>query len=131
MSPKNLWGKLPDTETITTPTTILKEQAAELTEMTKAVLLGDVTVVQQYSKFELQLIIRVPLLDNYEYVVLYATHTLDLYPVTVSPGWDRYTAKSQVTCTNREEFESAVGTILSSDKMRQVLTSLVAQSRSM
>ena len=132
MSSKNLWGQLPSTDEITTPTQILKEQATQLTDLTKGVLQGDVSVRQSSGKFLLQLAIQAPFVDNYEYVALYASHSLDLYPVTVAAGWeDKYHPKTKVDCANREEFETTIGGILSSDRIRRVIASLLAQSRAM
>lgn len=131
MSAKNLWGQLPSASEITTPTQILKEQASELTNMTKGVLYGDVHVKQRSGKFELEFVIQVPVLDNYEYVVLYVKHGLSLYPATVVPGWDQYAAEKQVACADKEQLETAIGAILSSDHVKRIVASLIAQSRAM
>jgi hypothetical protein len=130
MSSKSLWGPLPGAEGITTPTQILKEQAQELSEQTKGVLHGDVSVAQYQGNFTITLAIQAPFVDNYEYEVLKAAHTLDLYPVAVSPGWDPYNPRSRVECADREEFQAAIGTILSAERIKRVIASLLAQSRS-
>jgi hypothetical protein len=129
MSQKNLWGQLPTPEEIRPPTQILKEQGALLSETTKGVLRGEVSVSQAYGRFQLELEIVAPALDNYRYSVLEATHELEMYPVTVKPGWDK--SQQQVDCTNEAEFESALADILSSDQIRRVVTALLAQSRAM
>ena len=106
------------------------EQAGELNTATNGILQGHVSVVQSRGKFELELSIIAPMVDNYEYLVLVAKHSLDLYPVTVTPGWDRNgIEKKAVLCANQEEFENAVGDILSSERVRRAVTSLLAQSK--
>src|ERR1022692_4548993 len=87
MSTKSLWGQLPPTEGIRTPTQVLKEQATALTDMTKGALQGEVSVSHRGGEFSLDLDIVVPALDNYRYLVVRANHKLDLYPVEVVPGW--------------------------------------------
>jgi hypothetical protein len=130
MSTKSLWGQLPPTEGIRTPTQVLKEQATVLTDMTRGVLQGEVSVSHGGGVFSLDLHIVVPALDNYRYVVARATHGIDLYPVTVTPGW-KYNPKGGIVCADEGEFERELGTILSSEKVQHVVASLLAQSRAM
>jgi hypothetical protein len=130
MAKKNLWGQIPGAADIVTPTKLLKEQASELTNLTKGVLEGSVRVVREESTFEIHLLIVAPFLDNYEYLVVYALHSVDLYPVTVGPGWERYNPKQRKECADSEQFEAAVGEILSSQQTRRVIQSLLAQSHS-
>ena len=98
--------------------------------MTSGVLQGEVSVSHGGGDFALGLYIVVPALDNYRYQVARAVHTLDMYPVTVTPGWD-WNPKAKVVCTDEGEFEQALGTILSSEKVQHVVASLLAQSRAM
>lgn len=99
--------------------------------MTGGALQGDVSVNRRDSEFSLDLDIVVPALDNYRYNVANARHNLDLYPVTVVPGWDSYNREVMVKCANEREFEIALEKILSSEKVRRVIASLLAQSRAM
>jgi hypothetical protein len=125
---KNLWGQSKLEMPIQTPTQILKEQASVLSDMTKGVLQGDVTVSQYSGKFRLQLDIIAPAIDNYRYSVISASHGLDMYPVTVYPAW-RPTIG--VDCADAQKFEDELGKILSSDKVSRAVSSLLAQSRAM
>jgi hypothetical protein len=129
MSTKSLWGQLPTIEGIRTPTQVLKEQATALTNMTNSVLQGDVSVGREYGNFSIDLNIVAPMLDNYHYHVVRATHGLDLYPVTIAPGWELYDRKEKIECADESELETALGKILSSQKVRSVVASLLAQSR--
>lgn len=130
MSGKNLWGTLPSAAEIATPTKILKEQAVLLQNGTKGVLKGTVTVSQEAGSFEIELAIVAPLIDYYRYVALVATHSLDMYPVVVAPGWDRDNASEKIDCHTQAQFEDAIAHVLSSERIRRVVASLLAQSRS-
>jgi len=133
MPTKNLWGQLPTPEEIRTPTQILKEQAALLTDMTKGVLQGAVTVATgEANRFTLRLDILAPVIDNYRYGVLTAFHGVELYPVTVSPIFKREGSGLGVAqCTNEAALELALEQILSSQPIRRVVSALLAQSRAM
>jgi hypothetical protein len=90
MSTKSLWGQLPATEGIRTPTQVFREQAIALTDVTSSVLQGDVSVTRNQGTFSIELHIVAPVLDNYHYLVVRATHDVALYPVTIVPGWDLF-----------------------------------------
>jgi hypothetical protein len=131
MNSRNLWGPLPATEQIITPTLILREQATQLSNMTNGILRGEVSVSSAGSTFVVSLAVVAPFVDNYTYLAVQVEHELELYPVTVRPGYDLYSSKVAVECTNQSEFEKAVGEILSSEHMQRIIRSLLAQSRSM
>ncbi len=131
MNSRNLWGPLPATEQIITPTQILKEQATQLGDMTKGILYGNVSVTAAHGEFFLvQLAIVAPFIDNYTYLAVQVEHGPQLYPATVRPGYNLYDKNLAVECENQDEFEKAVGNILSSDHMQRIIRSLLAQSRS-
>src|ERR1700681_3385891 len=79
MTPKNLWGQLPPTEEIRTPTQIIKEQASALADLTRGTLQGSVSVRATSDQFVINLDIVAPAIDNYTYNVLEALHSLQLY----------------------------------------------------
>jgi hypothetical protein len=147
-SKKNLWGELPKPETIRTPYTILKEQASILSEITNGLLIGEV-INNQRDKFFVKILrIKAPSLNNYTYSVVEVQHSIKLYPVfvknlTADPitkatdlidslrvdlrhpdlledqGYKKYSSE--------EEFENALGQILSSKGVKQVISALLAQ----
>jgi len=53
-----------------------------------------------------------------------------LYPVKVATGWNRYDGKAIKECQSDVEVEAALQEILSSDTVRRVIESLMAQSAS-
>lgn len=150
---KNLWGELPSLETIRTPYTILKEQASILNEMTKGLLMGEVIHNQKDKLFVIILRIKAPSLNNYTYSVLEVQHPIKLYPVFVKNlASDNFNSleKSLMNavdnplmsladpsrlliqqgyskCSSEEEFENALGQILSSQEVKQVISALLAQ----
>jgi hypothetical protein len=128
----NLWGQLPPTEKIRTPTQILKEQATALDDMTKGALQGSVTVRHDsQGTFNIDLDIVAPALDNYTYNVLEASHGLNLYPVKVRPGWKKFEYKEHFECADEEQLDLALGQVLTSPEVKRVITTLLAQSRAM
>src|SRR2546426_1154419 len=118
--PDNLWGTLPDVSNLRTPYTVLREQAAALTEMTKGSLVGEVTMNQESQNISLTLRIRAPALSNYIYVVLHARHTLSLYPVQFwGPG-----GGFVFVCSSEDDFKTKLGAFLKSDEVRKVVGGL-------
>jgi hypothetical protein len=139
LSNKNLWGELPKSENIRTPYTILKEQASLLTEITKGLLIGEVKLsseVDALSKFASSIIgeqsqsfvaflrIKAPSLNNYTYSVVKIQYPIKLYPVLVK---SLVVENFQSECSSEEEFENALGQILSSQEVKQVISALLAQ----
>ena len=130
MSPKNLWGDIAPADDTRAPTAILREQAAELSRLTQGVLDGAVTVKPVGGEFVVEFSIIAPVLNGYEYTVMYVEHPVVMYPLKVMQGWDRYNRDTTLKCENEVEFEAAVGTILKSEHVRAVVASLITQSRS-
>lgn len=150
---KNLWGDLPNTETIRTPYTILKEQASILNEITAGLLIGEVIHNQKDKFFVMILRIKVPSLNNYTYSVVEVQHSIQLYPVFVnnlaSDNFNnleknlmkaannplmsildyggRLENQGYRKCFSEEEFEKALAAILSSSEVKRVISALLAQ----
>lgn len=152
---KNLWGELPNAEAIRTPYTILKEQGSILSKITHGLLIGEVVQYQKDKLFVLILRIKAPSLNNYTYSVVEVQYSIKLYPVFVKnlasdsfkelDSWEanklmggirtKSTAEylgwlenqGDSTCSSEEEFENALGEILSSPEVKQVISALLAQ----
>jgi len=123
-SQKSLWGDLSQPEIVRTPFTILKEQAAILSNATSGLLIGDVERFQNQSQ-ENVVVLRViaPSLDNYHYSILAVTHDIKLYPLSLrNLAIDSY----EKQCNSEEAFEQALGEALSSPEVRKVISSLLA-----
>ena len=127
MTSDNLWGDLPEVEDLRTPASILKEQATRLTEMTAGALRGKTTYLQLAGgKFNLELRIVAQPLQGYEYTVAKITHPIEQYPLTITAdlGGERVWRAS---CTDEAEFVAALREVLTADKTRAVIASLLAQ----
>ena len=131
MSTKNLWGNLTAEESVRTPTNVLKEQAAALTEMTNGILRGRVWVSSKGEAFNIGLSIVAPAITNYVFEVVDVEHDIDIYPLTVIAAGERDEPKEFIKCQDEEEFMAALGRILGSERIRRVISSLIAQSKAM
>jgi hypothetical protein len=82
----SLWGELPPVPKITTPAKILSEQAAELQQATKGIIVGDVSAVTpRYvgGGVAHELRAYVPALNNYTLRLLLVEHGVLSYPCHV------------------------------------------------
>ena len=128
MSTESLWGNLDDLKKIKTPTAILREQGELLTASTNGVLEGRVSLGKhRYSGgFIVTLNIVAPTLNEYSREVLRVTHPLTFYPMTVDSDFTDHT----IECDKEDDFINELGTILSSEEVRNIIQSLIAQSAS-
>lgn len=126
MSAQNLWGDLPEVGKIKIPLQILKEQASALNEMTKGLLVGTVQPWEDKRGFGHLLSIRAPALNNYTVAILRIGHSIELYPLRLVD----MIAQTGVDCADEDAFVRDVSKILQSDKTRQIIKALLAQSGS-
>jgi hypothetical protein len=134
---------LPDVSNLRTPVSILREQAAALTDETNGTLVGTVATESMAegairfdrkndagqteqglirATFGVYLDIRVPSLNDYRYRVLTYFQPLELYP-----GYIR-AADDEREVTDEAQFIEALKSILSSSRVKSVLRSLMAQA---
>ena len=126
MTTKNMWGDIPEVDSVRTPASMLREQAQILSKRTKGLLNGHVSrnIEDITGKFLYTLAVRAPALDNYRYIVLEITHGLELYPVDL-----RYIDGLTVESKTEEEFLRNVEKKLQSEDVRKAITSLLSQSK--
>jgi hypothetical protein len=62
---------------------------------------------------------------------LYVNHKIEFYPAKVFPAWEPVLARREFECQDEDELTSALAQILASDRVMQVIRSLIAQSKSM
>ena len=128
MPSKNLWGELPDIADVgRSPRDILKEQAEALTAATRRGLVGEVRTEAPYKDIEHELVIITPYLNNYEVTICRASHGAETYPVQV---FDMVGSVAVPPCDREETFEKALQSILTSEKVRRIIASLLSQSGS-
>lgn len=132
---ESFWA-IPDATQLRTPLSILREQAAALTDQTKGVLVGSAEphaysqeelinrLLPPDGKLTLWLMVSVPALNDYRLRVLDYTQ-----PVTLYPGLLRSIhTDTQQAIENQQSFIDGVKSILSSESVRNILTSLISQA---
>jgi len=106
---------------------ILKEQAVGLEQLTRGVLTAEVSLSRAYGSIHLDFRVVAPALGGYEYSLVTAEHTVEMYPVKVMPSWGSY--PDQLECQSPEAFETALATIFRDPKTRRIIQSLLSQSK--
>ena len=126
MSVENMWGQIEDPVNQRTPTSILREQAAILNQLTKGVLIGS---IEQEAAPNNELVynfaITAPAINNHKFTILTVHYAITIYPLTLT---DR-TTQVQRQCLNEDVFASTLKGILSSLQVRRVIAALLIQSR--
>jgi len=124
MSGKNLWGEMPNLDSIQTPHEILQEQGRYLIEATNGVLDFKIERQQKNTLFSYEFYITAPAIAV-DYRLLRLTHDIKLFPAILhsEQNGEEYTSKSQ------EEFEDDLSAILSAEETLVLIRSLVAQAR--
>jgi hypothetical protein len=114
---------VPDTAAVRTPLSILREQASALTQQTHGVLVGEAATRSEGDKLVVSLDIVVPGLNDYRYRVLTYRQPLEMYSGSI---WDRGDLATK-PIADETSFVAAVRAALSSQTVKNVLTSLLAQ----
>ncbi len=107
------------------PVGILREQAALLGQKTKNLVEAEVTTSTHHDgTIMLQFYLVVPAMDHYRYRLFSVNHGAELYPLDIyfgsGPGPFSKAA-------NEQDFISQLKNILSSEKTKRVVGSLLAQ----
>jgi hypothetical protein len=103
---KSLWGEISQTEIVRTPFTILKEQSAILAKQTKGLLVGEVS--------------RNQIVGND------STLTLRILAASLGYRYEVVQVDSAEQCNSEQEFEQALGKILSSPQVKRVISVLLS-----
>jgi hypothetical protein len=138
MPGKNMWGDLANLGVKRTPRMILREQADFLTKATSGVLVGRVTdqsgaempdsiarIFHGPARFAYALDIVVPTLNHYTYTLLTIEHGMKMYPVRVQPAYEG----TPVVARTEALYEHHLGALLSSTRVKSVLTTLLSQAK--
>jgi hypothetical protein len=126
MSVENMWGEINVPANQRTPTSILREQASILSQITKGVLIGSIeqeptvnnTLIYHFA-------ITAPAINNHKFAILTLQYSITIYPLTVTD----HTVHVQRQCLNEENFTSTLKSILSSTQVKRVISALLIQSR--
>lgn len=125
MTTEDLWGKLPDVETLRTPLVILKEQGELLTKKTDGLLVGRVNQPATNVGFQYNFIIAVPTLNNYQFNLLTISHDIGFYPVRLI----NHRGKN-VNCPDEGQFKEELRKIFTSEETQSIISKLLTHVRS-
>ena len=121
-----MWGEISSPVDERTPTSILREQAAILNQLTRGVLIGSVEQEPTTNNTLLYTFaITAPAINNHRFLILTVQYSLTIYPLTLTD----HTTQVQRQCLNEEAFTSTLKNILSSNQVKRVITALLVQSR--
>ena len=129
MTTENLWGSLDGMDTVRTPTVILQEQAELLGQLTNEMLEGlvrrDVFRIPAKT-VSVGLYIVAPTLRLYRVRILTLQYDVaSPYPVTVINSIDENSGKAE----SEPELLQLLAEILSSEVVRKIISSLIAESQ--
>jgi hypothetical protein len=126
MSAENMWGEFDNPVNQRTPTSILREQAAILNQLTKGVLIGSIEQEPAPNNVLVyNFAITAPAINNHKFTILTVQYAITIYPLTLT---DR-TTQVQRQCLNEEAFTTTLKGILSSLQVRRVISALLIQSQ--
>ncbi|MDD2754011.1 MAG: hypothetical protein PHS80_00655 [Methanothrix sp.] len=138
---ESLWpDEIASSEQVRSPVQILKEQASLLGKMTKNILLGEIQAVptgQPNSAYAFNIL--APSLRNYRYSLFTINYNiLNIYPVYIVLDdeifKEIYSYKSEnkaIKIDYENEFITTLKNIFRSNKVKQILTSLMVESGAM
>lgn len=147
-----------DLDSIETPLAILRQQANFLSQRTRNIIVGQVRTnlkgaSQNNDKFKYSFRICAPILDNYTHELFNLAHDVIIYPLELFPEEPLIDQIEKSLVLNEEtsidiiederdfhktigftigssaSFEFALATIFAAQRTRQIIESLIAQSR--
>jgi hypothetical protein len=124
----SLWGALPPVPEITTPASILSEQASALSDMTNGVVTGDALRVPsgKPDMIATELRATVPTLNNYRIRIVRVEHGILSYPCRV---FDLINNKELALMRTEDAFRDGLKAILSDERLLSLLSNSIAQAR--
>lgn len=126
MAEPDLWPADIIDESVTTPVSLLKQQAAALAKRTNGLVEGQVTSYTDRSgRLAHSFKLVVPVLDDYVYELFKIRHDVNIYPLHASFQGVDYEIVSE-----KELIEWLRDSVLSSGETKRVLSTLVAQAKS-
>lgn len=120
----DLWPSFDEVPKIISPRSILSEQANILSSKTKNLLSATAkSITTNDGRIVYRFVIRAPLLRDYSYTLLSLYHDAFYYPCDIKFEGTGYTAR------NEEELREILKIIFNNDKTKQVIVSLLGQSK--
>ena len=128
MATESLWGNLEGIDTARTPAIILQEQAGLLGKLTNEVLEGKVgrDLIGDSNRMIVSLYVVAPALQRYRVKILGLDYNYDtVYPINVSNSIEGVRRQA----TNEDDLVSILREFLSSQRVKNVIATLIAESR--
>lgn len=125
MDNNDLWPDFEDVPKITSPRTILTEQANILADKTKNLLTAQVkSGTSSDGKIILYFAIVAPLLSNYSYRLFHLYHKVFYYPCDIV-----FDNKIIAGIQDENDLKEKLKSIFASTTTKNILTSLIGQSK--
>ncbi|MGB7555968.1 MAG: hypothetical protein WBM04_16470 [Candidatus Korobacteraceae bacterium] len=121
--PDNLWPENIADSNLTTPVTILKEQAALLGEKTRQLVKGEVVTQPTGNLFVHYFYIVAPTL-SYKFELFTLQHSVNFYPLVM-----KY-LNNTISLSNESDFKDKLKEIFAAPHTLNVVHSILAQVRS-
>ena len=128
MQPTNLWGEMDLYRKLPDPVLWMQKQAEAVEELTGGELVGRVRRrVSSYDSgmFRVDLAILAPYLENYTVEIVNLAYDPTIYPITLTNAM----TMEEYACESEGEFVEKLGEVLSSEKVRDYISALIAHSR--
>jgi hypothetical protein len=125
-STRDLWPDDIGVSSLRAPVTILREQAGFLSDKTLHIVEGAVrSKTSDDNKFLHAFYLEAPALDRYRFYLFSIEHDTDFYPLKIlSEEGQPVVAKSE------EDFTTQLADLFASEKTKNVVHALIAQSQS-
>jgi hypothetical protein len=107
------------------PVTILRQQATFLGEQTQNLVVAEVNSENRDGTFWYGFNLVAPALGNYRYRLFSIIHSINFYPIEI----DFFGVDGLIKVSSEQEFIESLKTIFASEKTKQVVQALMAQSQ--
>ena len=122
---EDFWPRIEDVEDVTSPIVILRKHAAPLWDKSGHLINAEVqTRAGSDGTFVHTFNLTVPALEGYTYELFEVRHGIESYPV-----WQLDEYRRRTEFAGEDEFTAWIKSVLSSEKTKKVLSTLLQQAR--
>jgi hypothetical protein len=123
MPATDLWPSFQAPEAVNSPAFLLKEQAAQLQQKTKGLVLAGLRPASAPDgSFWVGFDLYSPALGEYTYRLFEVTYPPAFFPATITA------ADGPLTAQNLDQFRAILGAVLQSPRTKQVVEAIMAQA---
>lgn len=121
---KDLWPNFDDVPKISSPRSVMSEQANFLSQKTKNLLSANITAIPTTDgRISNRFTIVAPLLKNYSYNLFALYHGAIYYPCEI------YFHGTRSTIADENELRQAMSSIFNDENTKKIILSLIGQSK--